>query len=183
MSEKKEFYPVTKEHALWFGMLISEFAHFEGRMHVAAAGILNTDLGTATILLGDMNIRQKIQTLRHLNSTIGVHGKVNMEIKEALEEARKLSKLRGLIAHATWTTGRRPKSIKPMTLQLRGDVPKPRGHDHNEPDYTPDDLESEARRLNCASKKLLKALESGGLLKAVQAKFDATKPAISECEG
>ena len=126
-------HPVTKEHALWFGVIITEFARFELRMHLAAAGILNQDIGTAMILLGGMNFRQKVQTVWHLNRTIGADGKPSPEIAESLIEARKLSKLRNYIAHSTWTDGRKNGAIKPMFVGTHGDKLKVMGHDHNEP--------------------------------------------------
>ena len=77
MAEHHTPSPVTAAHVLHFGYIIHVFAQIELDMQVATAGILGTDLGTAVILMGDMNYRQKRQTLRHLNSTIGIDGYVS----------------------------------------------------------------------------------------------------------
>ncbi len=167
-------HPVTKEHVFWFGVIITEFARFELRMHLAAAGILNQDIGTAMILLGGMNFRQKVQTVWHLNRTIGADGKSSPEIAESLIEARKLSKLRNYIAHSTWTEGRKKGAIKPMFVGTHGDTLKVMGHDHNEPEYDVARLEAEARRLDATSQSLLDFLESSGLWARVQAKIETT---------
>jgi hypothetical protein len=183
MPDEKDLYPVTSEHALWFGVIISEFARFEMRLHVAAAGILGTDMGTAMILLGDMTLRKKIQTIRHLNTTIGINGQINKDVKSALASTRKLSKLRNQIAHAGWIQGRRPNSIKPLSLLLAGEEPKSLGAHHNEKDYLPEDLKNEAEKVTRASVKFYEVLRKEGLLDQIREKIETTKQSTSSSNG
>ncbi len=183
MADDKHFYAVTSEYATWFGVIISEFARFESQLYLAVAGILDTDLGTGLILLGDMGLRQKIQTVRHLNSTLGIKGRVNPVIEDALEEAKNLSKLRNWIAHNTWEKGRREGTIKPVIIGLRGEEIKLRGHEHNEPDFSLDYFKEEARKINANSSKLMNELRSTGLYDKVQANMEETKARDSERDG
>lgn len=175
---------VSEEHAVCFGWIINIFAKIEFNMQVAAAAILGSDLGTAVILMGDMNYRQKRQTLSHLNQTVGIDGVVIAEITQFLDGAHRYSKLRNLIAHSIWTNGQRKDSIKPLGLVLRRDgPPKPIGHDHNEQDYTPEDLRKAANSLEETARTFSRFLESSGLESRVQAKIDAIKPSTSSDGG
>ena len=177
--DPNEPYPVTKEHALWFGFIISLFARFESHLNIAVAGILNTDVATGAILIGDMSYRQKRQTVKHLNSTIGVNGHFNKDLVEALDDAHQHSSLRNWIAHATWVRGQRPNSIKPMQLRLRGKAPDPIGVDEEERDYTAKELKAAAKDLDAAGLKLMRVLRETGLLDKVEANIEAMRPLTS----
>ena len=183
MADDKDLYAVTPEHARWFGVIISEFARFETRLFIAVGGILDTDLGTSLILLGDVNLRQKIQTLRHLNSTLGIEGHVNPVIEDVLEEVGKLSTLRNWIAHCTWNEGRREGTIKPMIIGLRGEEIKLRGHEHNEPEFSLDYFKEEAEKLIATSSKLMNELCSTGLYDKVMVNMEETRAPDSERDG
>ena len=105
MSTQDEYYSVTADHAIYFGIIISMFAKLEHQMCIAAAGILGSDLDTAYILMGAMHYRQKRQTLNHLNATLGIRGTTSGRLKELLDRIDRHSGLRNWIAHAVW--GRR----------------------------------------------------------------------------
>ena len=174
-----DLYPVTEKHALYFGQIISAFARIENHMTIVAAGILNTDLGTAYILLGEMTYRQKRQTIKHLNSTIGVNGIVNQEINDALDRAHKHSKLRNLIAHYVWTNGRKPNAIKPLFLKLRGETLKALGMEDNEKNYSLDDLREAAKETHEAMYDLYQALEDGGLIERIEENMSEINPSTA----
>lgn len=173
MTDDSNHSAVTLEHAIQFGFIINIFAKIEMQMQITAAGILDTDLGTALILMGDTHYRQKQTTLRNLHATRGIDGYPNQQLIEILDEVSELSKLRNHIAHATWVAGRKPGSIKPMGMVLRGGKPRPYGHNQNEKNYTAADLEAPARRLEAISKRFTKFLSESGLEAKVQANIDA----------
>ncbi len=173
MTDDSNYSAVTPEHATAFGFIINIFAKIEMQMQITAAGILDTDLGTALILMGDTHYRQKQTTLRNLHATHGIAGHWNPQLIEILDEVSKLSKLRNHIAHSTWRAGRKPGSIKPMGMALRGGTPKPYGYKHNEKNYTVADLEASARSIAATSKRFTKFLSETGLEAKVQANIDA----------
>lgn len=140
-------------------------------------------MGTALILLGDMNLRQKVQTVRHLNTTIGFEEYTSHELSNILDKTMKISGLRNDIAHNNWVSGQRPGSIKPIKLKLRGDEPTPMGHWHNEKSWTAQDLETEARNLDDHVAELDSLLKRLGVFAAVQARIDETKENTSERDG
>ena len=183
MTEPNQTSAVGTEHLLQFGIIIHLFAKIEALMQVAAAGILDTDLGTAMVLMGDMNYRQKRQTLKHLNTTIGIDGFVSEELTALLDDLHKQSKLRNWIAHATWNEGRRTGSIKPMQLYLRREEPVPLGHHHNEPDYAVEDLKISAKKLDDIDRRFNSLLKSSGLMARVEARIEAIKSPIGPSPG
>ena len=183
MTKSDDLYPITPEYAVQFGFIISLFAKIELNMQTAAAGILEIDLGTAIILMGDINYNQKRQTLRHLNTTIGIKGYKSNELASLLDDLHKQSKLRNRVAHATWTEGHRPNSIKPMQLILRREEPKPLGYDHNEPDFTVEDLANEVKKLAEIDHRFVTFLNTSGLAARVEAKIEAIKSATASPPG
>lgn len=175
--------PVTVEHLKGFGAITHLFARSENLMYIAAAGILDVDMGTAIILLGDGSYSQTRQTLRHLNTTIGVEGQRSPEIQAYLDAAHKKSKLRNWVAHSTWVAGRRPGSIKPMQLILRSDEPKPLGHWHNEKDYTAEELWVHGADLHRLNYNFNVYLARTGLLQRVAAKSESTNSPTASSPG
>jgi hypothetical protein len=55
-------------------------------------------------------------------------------------EVRKHNNLRNAIAHNVWSRGKRPNSIKPISLGVRGGTTSIKGVSEEEPDYTPEEL-------------------------------------------
>ena len=182
MSEKNVS-PVTKDHLTAFGALTHHFAQAEHLMYIAAAGIMNLDLGSAIILMGDTNYSQKRQTLRHLNTTIGVNRQKSTEISEFLTTLHKHSKLRNWIAHSQWVAGKRTGSIKPMQLVLRREEPKPIGHHHNEEDYTAEEIWEKTREIHCAHKSFNRYLKESGLRSRVEAKIAEIRSSTASSPG
>jgi len=166
--------PVTPDHALAFGFIINFFAKCELHMQIAAAGILNADLATAVILMGDMHYRQKQQTLRHLNATIGINGEPSETLTSILDDLHKHQTIRNAVAHSVWTTGRKPGAIKPMQLLLRAKEPRPLGHHHNEENYTVSRLLDIVKSLDCIDARFRDFLDSSGLSTRAEARMEDT---------
>lgn len=183
MTNHSDISCVTTEHALQFGIIIHLFAKIEALLQISAAGILDTHLGTAMILMGDMSYRQKRQTLTHLNTTIGVDGYISEDLTKLLDDIHKISKIRNWIAHATWTTGHRPNSIKPMQLNIRREKPTPLGHHHNEQDYTVEDFKNSAKKLDDIDRRFNSFLKSSGLMARVETRIEVIKSSTGPSPG
>lgn len=167
--------PITSEHAKCFGFIITIFAQIELQMQVAVAGILGTDLATAVIMFDEMGYRLKDQTLRHLNTTVGIDGLVSGELVEILDELKAISKLRHKIAHYRWKAGRKPNSIKIIHMYLRKDEPTPVGHQHNEKEYSLDEIRAETKKIDKIQRRFDDFLKNSGLEAKVEAKIAETK--------
>jgi hypothetical protein len=183
MSKPESLSPVTPEHARYFGHIINIFARIEHQMMVCVAGMLDSDLATAHILMADTHYRQKQQIVRHLNTTLGINGHVNQDLIAVLDDLHKLSSLRNAIAHCIWTKGNRPGTIKPMQLNLRAKEPKPLGHQHNERGYTSDELKAEANKLEAISRRFRDLLDRSRLWATVEAKINKIPSSITPSPG
>ncbi len=174
---------VTVEHATAFGYIIHTFAKLEFHMQTAVAGMLDTDVATAILLMGDTNYRQKRQVVRNIHQTRGIDGYVDPGLTNLLDEIHAYSGLRNHIAHSIWTSGQRPESIKPMYLKLRGKFPAPVGHQHHEKDYTIEDLRAAANSLNDISRRFVQFLEDTGLMARVTANIEKIAESIEGSPG
>jgi len=172
MSKPKSPSVVTLKHAAAFGYIIHSFAKLEIHMQTVVAGMLDTDLATAILLMGDTNYRQKQQTVRNIHKTRGIDGHVYPELEALLDEINEYAGLRNHIAHSIWISGQRPETIKPMFIKLRGKFPTPVGHWHNEKDYTLSELRAAANNLNDISRKFVKFLDDTGLMARVAANIE-----------
>jgi len=176
MSDDADLDPITPDFAVLFGFIISMFAKLERQMTIAMAGLLDTDLGTAAILMSAAGFSAKRQTLHHINWTTPMAGTFNADLSALLAEIELLTKVRNLIAHSIWVRGTRPDSIRPMNIDTRGKRLKLFGHEDTERDYTVDDIRNEGRKIDALQRELIALLESSGLLAKVQANIDALRP-------
>ena len=174
---------VTPEHAKAFGFIIHIFAKLELHMQTAVAGMLDTDVATAILLMGDTNYRQKRQTVKNIHQTRGIDGRVHLGLTDLLDEMHSYSGLRNHIAHSIWTSGQRRGSIKPMYLKLRGKFPTPVGGKHHEKDYTLKELRAAANSLNDISRRFVQFLEDTGLMARVEANIDKIAESTDESPG
>jgi len=174
---------VTPEHAEAFGYIIHSFAKLELHMQTVVAGMLDTDVATAILLMGDTNYRQKRQTVRNIHQTRGIDGLVHPGLTDLLDEMHTYSGVRNHIAHSIWTSGQRPGSIKPMYLKLRSEFPAPVGHWHNEKDYTLEELRAAASSLNDISRRFVQFLEDTGLMARVTANIEKIAESTDESPG
>ena len=56
-------------------------------MQTAVAGMLDTDVATAILLMGDTNYRQKRQTVRNIYQTRGIDGHIHPGLIDLLDES------------------------------------------------------------------------------------------------
>ena len=183
MNETETPSVVTPEHAKAFGYIIYSFAKFEFHMQTAVAGMLDTDVATAILLMGDTSYRQKRQTVTNIHQTRGIDGYVHPDLTNLLDEIQGYSGLRNHIAHSIWTSGQRPGSIKPMYLKLRSEFPAPVGDWHNEKDYTLEELRTAANSLNDISRRFVRFLEDTGLMARVAANIEKIAESTEESPG
>ena len=183
MNETETPSVVTPEHATAFGYIIHTFAKLEFHMQTAVAGMLDTDVATAILLMGDTNYRQKRQVVRNIHQTRGIDGYVHPDLTNLLDEIHAHSGLRNHIAHSIWTSGQRPESIKPMYLKTRGKFPTPVGDWHNEKDYTLEELRAAANILNDILRRFLQFLEDTGLMARVAANMEKIAESTEESPG
>jgi len=84
-------------------------------------------------------------------------------LKDVMTDIEIYAKKRDVAAHAMWTKGRKPGTIKPLQFRARGGTIKTRGHHHNEPEYTAEDMETDAAAIRKLYSRLRVCLDGFGV--------------------
>lgn len=105
------------------------------------------------IILAQMDYRHKRNALLAISETTPETDPRGKILREVLPKIHTAHGLRSIVAHAFWTKGRKPGSIKPMRFEARGSV-KFIGHHHNEPNYTAKSLHQEAVKIGLLYREL-----------------------------
>jgi predicted MFS family arabinose efflux permease len=154
---------VTFNHFATFGGIVHSFARLEWMMQTTMAAIAELDDDKIMILTKELSYRQKRSTLYSYMEMASTKDEWKTGIKALLDEADKYNDLRNNIAHANWRRGRRPKSIKPLTLVLRGGKGRVVGQSDQDRDYTEIELAAIADRVPRQHLQSAVALNSVGL--------------------
>jgi hypothetical protein len=101
------------------------------------------------------SIVAKISTM----SPIAIDG-----LEKLMDRTDKAHGLRNQIAHCTWTPGTRPGTIKPMVMSAQRKALKMLGIEHNEKQWTADELKAEVKRYQEVGKDLALFMKRNGLM-------------------
>jgi hypothetical protein len=141
-------YVTTNDHRLAFGSIIESFARFERLVELVISNALGTDIGMATIAISGLGFSAKCDTAIALITVkcTGNDSKNAEEITRFIREFNEFIGLRNHIAHRVWKPGRKPNTIKPLGLIVRGKL-KGYGLSNNDIEYTVKDLIDTANNL------------------------------------
>lgn len=139
--------PVTEEHLRAFGHIIHQFARLELLIQCLLGPIVGVNIAVAVTLTAEMAYRAKRDTLKSFLAHTKIAPEIVTQINSYVDQIDGLNWLRNEIAHSQWKPGKRPGSIKPWRIVVRGGAGKMKGGDLNEPDYLADDLLNYAEKL------------------------------------
>jgi hypothetical protein len=155
---------INHEHYMVFGGIIHGFARIEGITIAAMAGISGVDAAVLTILMRGLGYEQKRDALYSYFTLFDTKQEQQAPVRSFLDEAHQYQGLRNHISHSYWVPGKRPGTIKPATMKVRGGKGKVYGLDENEPDYTTLELAAIGDKLRVIHNSLLVFLSNQGLL-------------------
>lgn len=155
---------VTNDHLLAFGGIIHAFARIDGLIQIVTAAVSETDLSTIVVLMRELGYSAKRDTLYSYMALAGTKAEYQQPIKDLLGEAHKYNGLRNNIAHSYWVAGKRPGSIKPASIKIRGGKGEVIGQDDSEKDYLPRELGAIADKLRVIHNSLLRFLRAENLI-------------------
>jgi hypothetical protein len=159
---------LSDDHLRAFGQYITSYAHLEHTLHFVIAGLMGKDVPSVGILTSDMSSRQKFDAAL---AFVSYHGgdpdgpnayRRLIKLERLLEHAKTYSSLRNHIAHSYWKKGRKPGEIKPMSSSARGQI-KVLGQDHNEKNYTAEEISQKADEIMETAQKIIDELEALGI--------------------
>ncbi len=163
-------YVVTRKHHEAFGMIVQAFARHEQLMTMTAAWLLDAQLWPIAVVMAGLGYAGKRDAIVSIIKHVEPADERTDAISGFLNKLDKFSKLRNNIAHSTWTEGKRPDSIKPMTVIVRHGSGRFIGANQNEPDYTVKELFEAANQLNILYNSFAQFVQQSGIGAAVQAK-------------
>jgi hypothetical protein len=160
-----------KDQLAAIGAIITLFARIEAGMEIAIAAFTDVEMWTVLVMTSDSGYRQKRAILQTVSQYPKIPRPSSKKFEKLLNAIHKRTKIRNLVAHATWANGRRPGSIKPVTHSIRSGKPKTKGHRKNEKDYTAADFWEEANKIRKVASDLQDFLVESGFLDAIQKKI------------
>lgn len=176
-------YVVTIDHMTAFGAIIQWFARIECLMQGAMAGIVGMNTAETMMLTATMGYSAKKDTLQSLLK-LPHPFKAHVErINWFLGEVHKYNGLRNYIAHSMWIEGKRPDSIKPMSVIVRGGSGKYLGIDEEERDYLFEELIVIADELSARHDEFQKFLRANGILRNIDRNTEPSSSETSPSEG
>jgi len=153
---------LSTEHFTGFGAVTHYYALVETGLKLILSDTLNIDIGVAIIISEPYGALDTRNVLKSLNKLYARGGKLNEELSQIIGDLSTFGPLRNSIAHSQWCNGERPRSIKPMRLDIRSGKPVTSGSDPEEKDYTAEDLLEEASKLELLHERICKFLEDSG---------------------
>jgi hypothetical protein len=174
---------VTPEHFMVFGGIIHGFARIEGIMIATMASISGVDATLITVLMRGLGYEQKRDALYSYFELFKTEQEHQRPLRNFLDEVHQYAPLRNHIAHSYWVPGKRPDTIKPATMKVRGGKGKVYGLSENEPDYTIIELARASDKLRMIHNSLFVFLSDQGLLSDMDANTLAKMDTISLSDG
>jgi len=133
--------PTTHDHLLTFGSIIQDFARFERMIEICISKILSANHTLTAVAISNLAYNAKCEALKSLLDLNPWPDRDRADIVlKFIADFNLQAPLRNLIAHHPWMQGKRPGSIKPLSVRSRGGKAKFQGMSDDERDYTADEL-------------------------------------------
>lgn len=138
---------LTEAHYYAFGYLISTYAKVEQGFKIFIGRMSGMELYAVAIICEPYSALQLRNVLTSLNRHFELPDDCNKRLCDLVGEFKTFSRLRNDIGHYMWTVGNRPNSVKPLGMDIRSGHAKAVGVNDQERDWTLEELNAEAIRL------------------------------------
>jgi hypothetical protein len=155
---------MTRDHYAGFGMIMHLTSMIDGALDQIIVSMTRTATQPAfypiLTFLSNKDKRDYITAMAKVSRwpPYAIKG-----IADIMDRVKTAASLRNDIAHCVWKPGRRKGAIKPVSLSARG-VLKALGSDHNEREWTADQLMAEAKRIHELGTELAQFMKNYGLV-------------------
>ena len=164
-----EEHHLTPAHFHAFGYIVSTYAKVEQGFKILISEMLDIDIYIAAILCEPYTTLQLRNVMNSLNKHYTLPNDCNKRLCDLIGEFKTFSRLRNDIGHSMWTDGTRDKSVKPINLDIRSGKAKVLGISDDEHDWTIEELDAEAIRLNALHNRLSSLMEDLGITDDIEA--------------
>jgi hypothetical protein len=155
---------MSRDHFAAFGMIVTMTSHLDAlfdQIIVAMTESANKPAFYPILtFLSAKDKRDYIQAMARISTwpPYAIDG-----IMRLMDRAKTVFSLRNDVAHLVWRKGRKPGTIKPMSLSARS-VLKVLGSEHNEREWTAAQLEAEAHKIHELGLELARFMDRYGLV-------------------
>jgi hypothetical protein len=155
---------ITNEHYAAFGRIINLIADIDGLLDGIIMAMVQAKQEQFVLpLLTMLSSKSKIDYITAMAKDSTMSPAVVNELEKLMDRIGKAHRLRNQIAHCTWAPGRKPGTIKPFLMRARGAL-ELLGIEHNEKQWTAQELEDEANRFRKLGIELDRFMKRNGLI-------------------
>jgi hypothetical protein len=152
---------MTRDHFAGFGMVITMTCHLDDLLDHIIVAMTKAEI-TIAPLLSLLNVNEKRDYIVALAGVAAWPPYAIDGLTRLMKRTEEAFKLRNDIAHNVWRKGRRPGTIKPISIRARRTL-KMLGSGHNEREWTAAQLEAEARKFHQLGLELAQFMKQYGL--------------------
>lgn len=163
MKDTSKTTPLTEDHFRAFGFIVHLFARHEAIMVGVLSKLIDADVVHTAMITAELPYRGKRETLLAMIKEKPLPPEQIEKISGYLGQLHQWNPLRNSIAHSQWKRGKRPGSVMPFGVSIRGGEADYIGF-NDERDYTIDELISIANQLVGLRTRFSDYLRSIGLL-------------------
>jgi hypothetical protein len=138
---------LSDAHLRAFGALTYQYAQVEVSFQKCLAGMLDINPKVAIILAAPYRAVDLRNVLKSVAKELDWPDEALEKFIQIVGDSKPAGNLRNHIAHSQWVPGTRPGSIKPIGLDIRNERARLFGHLEDERDWTAQEIEDEARKL------------------------------------
>jgi len=165
-----------------FGRVIHHFAFVETGIKLAIGGILGANLD-AVLIMAEPYRANDLKNVAKSLAKERLKPPHSEQFCQIVGDWAKFSSLRNLIAHARWTDGDRPGTIKPRGVKIRDGRAEWLGDDPAETSYSAAELEALAAQISQVDQRLRAFFTTSGLALIIEASTTDNNSEISTGSG
>lgn len=175
---------LSEAHIKAFGSLTYQYAQVEANLQKCLAGMLNINPKVAIIVSAPYRMVDLRKVVKCVAKEMDWPDETTLEkLMQIVGDSKPASQLRNYIAHSQWVDGKRPRSIKPIGMDIRNENTRLYGHDDEERDWTAEEIEEEAAKLDDISRRILKFAQETGIVDNITRQIIRTIEANSASSG
>lgn len=157
----------TDAHFHAFGVITTAYASCETGIKLCLAGTLGLPPYNIMILTepySSLALRNVAKSIAKLD----MPPQFQEQFIQIVGDWGSQGKLRNYIAHNRWTRGTRPKSIRPVQMDIRSGKANFTGYEDGDPDYSLEDIQRAASTLVRIDERIRRFLKNTGLADAIE---------------
>jgi hypothetical protein len=155
---------LSEAHIKAFGSLTYQYAQIEANLQKCLAGMLGVNPKIAIIVAAPYRMVDLRQVVKCVAKEMDWPDEAALDrLMQIIGDSKPASRLRNYIAHSQWVDGKRRGSIKPIGMDIRNENTRLFGHIDDEQDWTANEIEGVAAKLQDVCHRIVKFAQETGI--------------------